>query len=285
MPYSAGHGAEVRKNIVQSARRLFNRHGFENVSLSQIMAGAGLTHGGFYTYFKSKSDLYAEVLGCFLTDPEWRSCCGRECTWICHPPTSARKWFAPICRPSISRTSRTPAQWWHCRAISRAAARAPSALSRTYCGRWLTSSNAACRRRSGGVTPERAPSRLCAWAAWFSLAPWTIALSPTNSATHVWASRSSLAAGTMAPSRRVPNLGVRREGGKRSGSGRRRPWNSALQKIMKVGLENPPHRELSSHQFSGGSGVVIVKSPYTQTRASSYRRVSAGLVFPFLSQG
>jgi TetR/AcrR family transcriptional repressor of nem operon len=74
MPYSTAHRVEVRKNIVQSARRLFNRRGFENVSLSQIMAGAGLTHGGFYSYFKSKSDLYAEVLGCFLTDPEWKSC-------------------------------------------------------------------------------------------------------------------------------------------------------------------------------------------------------------------
>jgi TetR/AcrR family transcriptional repressor of nem operon len=74
MPYSAGHRPEVRKNIVQSARRLFNRHGFENVSVSQIMAGAGLTHGGFYSYFKSKSDLYAEVLACFLTEPEWKSC-------------------------------------------------------------------------------------------------------------------------------------------------------------------------------------------------------------------
>jgi AcrR family transcriptional regulator len=38
------------------------------------MAGAGLTHGGFYSYFKSKSDLYAEVLGCFFTDPEWKNC-------------------------------------------------------------------------------------------------------------------------------------------------------------------------------------------------------------------
>jgi AcrR family transcriptional regulator len=38
------------------------------------MAGAGLTHGGFYSYFPSKSDLYAEVLGCFFTDPEWKSC-------------------------------------------------------------------------------------------------------------------------------------------------------------------------------------------------------------------
>ena len=74
MSYPAGHHTEVRKNIVQSARKLFNRYGFENVSVQQIMAGAGLTHGGFYSYFKSKSDLYTEVLGCFLTDPEWKSC-------------------------------------------------------------------------------------------------------------------------------------------------------------------------------------------------------------------
>jgi TetR/AcrR family transcriptional repressor of nem operon len=74
MPYLAGHRAAVKRNIIDSARKLFNRHGFESVSLSQIMAGAGLTHGGFYSYFKSKSDLYAEVLGCFFTDPQWKSC-------------------------------------------------------------------------------------------------------------------------------------------------------------------------------------------------------------------
>ncbi len=74
MPYPAGHRAAVKKDIIDSARRLFNRHGFESVSLHQIMAGAGLTHGGFYSYFKSKSDLYAEVLGCFFTDPHWKSC-------------------------------------------------------------------------------------------------------------------------------------------------------------------------------------------------------------------
>jgi TetR/AcrR family transcriptional repressor of nem operon len=74
MPYPAGHCAAVKKNIIDSARRLFNRHGFESVSLNQIMAGAGLTHGGFYSYFKSKSELYAAVLGCFFTDPEWKSC-------------------------------------------------------------------------------------------------------------------------------------------------------------------------------------------------------------------
>ena len=74
MPYTATHRTETKKKIIDSARRLFNRHGFESVSITQIMAGAGLTHGGFYSYFKRKSDLYAEVLNCFFTDPEWKNC-------------------------------------------------------------------------------------------------------------------------------------------------------------------------------------------------------------------
>lgn len=73
MPYPASHRTEVKSKIIQSARRLFNRRGFDNVSIHQIMAGAGLTHGGFYNYFRSKSDLYTDVLGCFFTDPNWKS--------------------------------------------------------------------------------------------------------------------------------------------------------------------------------------------------------------------
>jgi len=73
MPYPAGHRDRVRGKIVESARRLFNQNGFDGVSLDSIMAHAGMTHGGFYSYFKSKSDLYAEVLGCFFTDPNWKS--------------------------------------------------------------------------------------------------------------------------------------------------------------------------------------------------------------------
>jgi AcrR family transcriptional regulator len=73
VPYPAGHRLAIREKIVASARRLFNRHGFDNVSVKQIMAGAGLTHGGFYSYFKGKSDLYTEVLGCFFTDPNWKN--------------------------------------------------------------------------------------------------------------------------------------------------------------------------------------------------------------------
>jgi TetR/AcrR family transcriptional regulator, transcriptional repressor for nem operon len=74
MPYPAGHREEIKRRIVDSARKLFNRRGFDGVSVDEIMAGAGLTHGGFYSYFLSKSDLYAEVLGCFFTDPNWKNC-------------------------------------------------------------------------------------------------------------------------------------------------------------------------------------------------------------------
>ncbi len=74
MPYAAGHRDRVRKKIIDSARKLFNRRGFESVSISEIMADAKMTHGGFYSYFGSKSDLYAEVLNCFFTDPEWQNC-------------------------------------------------------------------------------------------------------------------------------------------------------------------------------------------------------------------
>jgi TetR/AcrR family transcriptional regulator, transcriptional repressor for nem operon len=73
MSYPVGHRDKVRMKIVHSARRLFNQHGFENVSVNQIMAAAGLTRSGFYKYFKSKSDLYIEVLSCFFTDPNWNS--------------------------------------------------------------------------------------------------------------------------------------------------------------------------------------------------------------------
>jgi AcrR family transcriptional regulator len=73
MPYPDGHRDRVRKKIIQSARVLFNRHGFDGASVSQIMSAAGLTHGGFYKYFESKSDLYIEALACFFTDPNWRN--------------------------------------------------------------------------------------------------------------------------------------------------------------------------------------------------------------------
>ena len=67
-----GHHEETRAKI-RSARKLFNRLGFDRVSIDAIMADAGLTRGAFYSYFNTKSDLYAEVLECFFTDPGWNN--------------------------------------------------------------------------------------------------------------------------------------------------------------------------------------------------------------------
>jgi TetR/AcrR family transcriptional regulator, transcriptional repressor for nem operon len=67
MSYSKEHKAETRTRIVASARSLFNRRGFAEVSIDEIMANAGLTRGGFYNHFATKEELYAEVVRYALT--------------------------------------------------------------------------------------------------------------------------------------------------------------------------------------------------------------------------
>lgn len=60
MPPSRKHHNRIRELVLHSAGRLFNRHGFNAVSIDDVMAEAGLTRGSFYCYFASKSDLYAQ---------------------------------------------------------------------------------------------------------------------------------------------------------------------------------------------------------------------------------
>ncbi|MEP7245662.1 MAG: TetR family transcriptional regulator [Gammaproteobacteria bacterium] len=54
VPYPADHRRQIRAKIIESARRLFNRRGFESVSVKQIMAGAGLTHGQIVQAYLSR---------------------------------------------------------------------------------------------------------------------------------------------------------------------------------------------------------------------------------------
>jgi TetR/AcrR family transcriptional regulator, transcriptional repressor for nem operon len=67
MPYPIEHKVRTRAKIVESARILFNHHGFEQVSIDDIMKRAGLTRGGFYNHFASKDELYAETVRSFIT--------------------------------------------------------------------------------------------------------------------------------------------------------------------------------------------------------------------------
>ena len=71
MPYRPEHRANTRARILRGARTLFNRRGFEGVSIDELMASAGLTRGGFYSYFQSKSQLYAEAVAAWLAETPW----------------------------------------------------------------------------------------------------------------------------------------------------------------------------------------------------------------------
>ncbi len=52
---------ETRRRIVDTAAREFRRNGIHATGLADVMALAGLTHGGFYRHFDSKDQLVAEA--------------------------------------------------------------------------------------------------------------------------------------------------------------------------------------------------------------------------------
>src|SRR5262245_4060596 len=71
MPYSREHNEQTKRKIVRSAMILFNRHGFDGISIDDVMAHVGLTRGGFYRHFETKSDLYAEAVRLSLSETPW----------------------------------------------------------------------------------------------------------------------------------------------------------------------------------------------------------------------
>ena len=70
MAYPPRHRLETKEKIIRSARRLFNRYGFDTVSIDDVMADAGLTRGSFYSYFETKGDLYAEAVTHILDEKQ-----------------------------------------------------------------------------------------------------------------------------------------------------------------------------------------------------------------------
>jgi TetR/AcrR family transcriptional repressor of nem operon len=51
-----------RLAITDASARLFRERGLKGVSVADLMAAAGLTHGGFYGHFESKDALAAEAV-------------------------------------------------------------------------------------------------------------------------------------------------------------------------------------------------------------------------------
>lgn len=51
---------ETKKAIFESALKLFKEKGYDNVFIEDITSGAGTSKGSFYTYFKSKDEVFIE---------------------------------------------------------------------------------------------------------------------------------------------------------------------------------------------------------------------------------
>jgi TetR/AcrR family transcriptional regulator, transcriptional repressor for nem operon len=62
MRCSPAHKARTKLTILHSAQRLFAVKGYAATSIDEVMRGCGLTRGGFYAYFRSKSQLYREAM-------------------------------------------------------------------------------------------------------------------------------------------------------------------------------------------------------------------------------
>lgn len=62
MRKSKAETAQTRQRIVETAAKAFRRQGIAATGVAEIMASAGLTHGGFYRHFESKDQLVAEAL-------------------------------------------------------------------------------------------------------------------------------------------------------------------------------------------------------------------------------
>src|SRR5690348_11160575 len=54
---------------------LFNRHGYNNVTINMVMKAASLTRGGFYHHFRNKEDLFGAAVASFLMGrgARWRA--------------------------------------------------------------------------------------------------------------------------------------------------------------------------------------------------------------------
>jgi TetR/AcrR family transcriptional repressor of nem operon len=60
---SQAQAQQNRQQVVDAAARLFRERGVQGVSVAELMAAAGLTHGGFYKQFASKEALVTEATG------------------------------------------------------------------------------------------------------------------------------------------------------------------------------------------------------------------------------
>ena len=96
MRYPPGHKEETRRRILSKASQLFRSRGVHATGLPEVMQAAGLTVGGFYRHFDSKSALFREVV---------RSSLQRSLAFLRHSPAhlTGRPWLRAIAGRYLSR--------------------------------------------------------------------------------------------------------------------------------------------------------------------------------------
>jgi TetR/AcrR family transcriptional repressor of nem operon len=62
MRYDAEHKLKTRERVLTEAAKAVRAEGPHRIGVAAVMAGAGLTHGGFYAHFKSREELLAEAV-------------------------------------------------------------------------------------------------------------------------------------------------------------------------------------------------------------------------------
>ncbi len=101
MRYDGEHKARTRSHIVRSAAREIRAKGPDKVAVADVMASAGLTHGGFYAHFGSKDALIAEAVDAMFTDAERRTPTLRDALAdeTSHLPTAFRAYLEAYLSP------------------------------------------------------------------------------------------------------------------------------------------------------------------------------------------
>jgi AcrR family transcriptional regulator len=62
MRYTQDHKTQTHQRIIKEASARFRRDGIGATGLQRLMKALGLTHGGFYSHFKSKDELVEKAL-------------------------------------------------------------------------------------------------------------------------------------------------------------------------------------------------------------------------------
>ncbi len=75
-PFGLGHSDEKARQILDGAREVFLRDGFDGASMNDIARAAAVSKGTLYTYFQSKDLLFAEMIR-----HEKRQQAERGCLW------------------------------------------------------------------------------------------------------------------------------------------------------------------------------------------------------------